>query len=84
MTYIPDKSGITDELELGERAADYMLIAELGALYSRLEDRAWSVVLQCYTMVYQGAGEDEALKWWPQFDENEMWKMPAQENEKGQ
>lgn len=75
---IYDKSGVLDELELGDRAESWMVTEDLGALYAEPWDRAWSVVLQCYAKVVLRFGPDhpESLRWRPQFDEQGRWVMP--------
>lgn len=64
-----------DEAELGERAALWQLSEEFGALYSTVEDRAWSVVIGCYGKVTQYCPE-QAADWLPAFDEHGRWRMP--------
>lgn len=78
MTYVYDKSGILDELELGDRASEWQLMEQLGALYSEPEDRARAVVTGCYVKVARALGEDhpESLRWYPEIDEYGMWVMP--------
>ena len=71
-----DKSGIEDELELGERAAGAIMHESSGMLYSSARDRAWSVVLGCYGSVARalGPGHPEAKRWHPDMDEHGMWR----------
>jgi hypothetical protein len=64
-----------DEMELGARVAYWQLSDEFGALYSTVEDRAWSVVLGCYAKVVQGRPE-QAADWLPTFDAHGRWRMP--------
>jgi hypothetical protein len=76
MTYLSEPD--LDEIELGERAADWLLREELGAAYSDLEARAWSVTLGCYAMCVRSLGPDAVPPAWkPTLDEHGMWRMPA-------
>ena len=73
-----DKSGVLDELELGDRAGAWQTTDELGMLYAEPRDRAWAVVLGCYAKVALALGPDhpESLRWYPQFDEHDRWVLP--------
>lgn len=73
-----DKSGIMDELELGDRAATWQLVEEFNALFSP-EDRPWLAVLDCYAKVVQALGPEhpESVRWRPRFDEHGRWVMPS-------
>ena len=66
-----------DELELGERVADWLLVEELSAHYSTLEARAWYVVLRCYAQLARLLGPDNVPpEWRPAFDSHGMWHLP--------
>lgn len=66
-----------DELELGERAADWLLTEELGAAYSTLEARAWCIVLHCYVQLARLLGRGSVPpEWTPTFDKDGMWHLP--------
>lgn len=67
----------TDVLELGERVADCLFAEGLGAVYARLQDRTWSVVLHCYGLIAvaaQDAGREVPACWRPDIDEHGMWR----------
>lgn len=67
-----------DELELGERVADCLFAEALGALYSELKDRAWSMTLLLYRYMAVQAPE-HADAWRPRLDERGMWHLPRGE-----
>lgn len=62
-----------DVAELGERVAE--CLTEDMQLYTRLNDRAWHVVLVCYGRVVRSLGYAPA-EWTPHLDDNDMWRMP--------
>lgn len=78
-----------DEIELGERAAEWLTLEELGSAYSRVSDRVWSATAGCFAKIAQAMREKygpDALtgpgaravppEWTPQLDEHGMWHMP--------
>lgn len=66
------------EIELGARASGALFADAFGALYSDVKDRAFAVVLHCYSRVCQtpGISDEEIARWEPTFDEHESWVMP--------
>jgi hypothetical protein len=78
---VNDRLGGNDEEELGEGAARWQLHEEFGALYSRVEERAWEVALGCYAKCVQSLGaENVPPQWTPSFDENGTWHMPGEKS----
>jgi hypothetical protein len=64
----------TDVLELGERAADWLLRDELGQCYSDLQDRAWSATLGCFAKCVTSLGAENVPEIWrPAIGEDGMW-----------
>lgn len=63
-----------DVIELGERAADWLLHDELGQLYGDPVDRAWSVTLGCYAKCVRSLGADSVPPGWkPTIGADGMW-----------
>lgn len=61
-------------IELGERAADWLLRDELGQAYSGLSDRAWPTGAGCYAKCIASLGPDNVpSRWRPTPDEHGMW-----------
>lgn len=79
MSRQPEETDL-DEVELGDRAANWLLYDALGAAYSELKDRVWAVALGCYGKCVDALGaENVPPQWKPRTDENGMWHMPGGE-----
>ncbi len=72
-----DFYGELDELELGERVADYLFDELAGSMYTTMEDRAWCIVGQCYRAMVTAVGPEHVPpKWTPSFDNPRSPTMP--------
>lgn len=71
-----DFSGELDELELGERVADWLFTELAGSIYANVKDRVWEVVLHCYASVVWATGTPVPSGWMPALDSNGRWEMP--------
>jgi hypothetical protein len=62
-----------DALELGDRAAQCLWDSMFGMLYTKVEDRAWMVVVQCFKAMWDPKTASVPEGWYPQLVDNDRW-----------